>query len=122
MDSVVDLVGNRDRDLLDSLRCVGRDGRVVQLGFLGGLEPLAASNPMLDLPTGAQFSFYVSVFVLGTRGLPVVRAAVGRHFRGGGLSSVPAPTAISVRSNPSDAETVPILFRPQYCGAMRSRG
>ena len=70
VDRVVDLVGNPA--LLDSLRCVGRDGRIVQLDFLEGLEPLAAFNPMFDPTTGVQFSFYRSAFVLGTAAGPLV--------------------------------------------------
>jgi NADPH:quinone reductase len=78
VDRVADLVGNRA--LLDSLRCVGRDGRVVQLGFLGGLEPLATFNPMLELPTGVQFSFYGSAFVLGTGAYPLSEVPLGAIF------------------------------------------
>jgi NADPH:quinone reductase len=64
VDCVFDLVGNNV--LRDSLRIVRTRGRVCQLGFLGGLEPVADFNPIADLPTGVQFSFYGSAFVLGT--------------------------------------------------------
>ena len=37
----------------------------------GGLEPVADFNPITDLPTGVQFSFYGSVFVLGTDSFPL---------------------------------------------------
>jgi NADPH:quinone reductase len=46
-------------------------GRVCQLGFLGGLEPVAGFNPIADLPSGVQFSFYGSAFVLGTSDFPL---------------------------------------------------
>jgi NADPH:quinone reductase len=69
VDCVFDLVGNRV--LRDSLRLVRPRGRVCQLGFLGGLEPVADFNPIADLPSGVQFSFYGSAFVLGTSAFPL---------------------------------------------------
>jgi NADPH2:quinone reductase len=69
VDCVFDLVGNRV--LRDSLRLVRPRGRVCQLGFLGGLEPVADFNPIADLPSGVQFSFYGSAFVLGTSEFPL---------------------------------------------------
>lgn len=69
IDCVLDLVGNSV--LRDSLRIVRPRGRVCQLGFLGGLEPVAAFNPIADLPSGVQFSFYGSAFVLGTDEFPL---------------------------------------------------
>ncbi len=56
VDCVFDLVGNRV--LRDSLRVVRPRGRVCQLGFLGGLEPVPGFNPIADLPSGVQFGFY----------------------------------------------------------------
>jgi len=67
--SWTDLVGNSV--LRDSLRIVRPGGRVCQLGFLGGLEPVARFDPIADLPTGVQLSFYGSAFVLGTEGFPL---------------------------------------------------
>jgi NADPH:quinone reductase len=69
VDAVFDLVGNRV--LRDSLQIVQPRGRVCQLGFLGGLEPVADFNPITDLPTGVQLSFYGSAFVLGTESFPL---------------------------------------------------
>ncbi len=69
VDCVLDLVGNSV--LRDSLRVVRARGRVCQLGFLGGLEPVTAFDPIADLPTGVQLSFYGSAFVLGTQGFPL---------------------------------------------------
>jgi len=86
VDCVFDLVGNGV--LRDSLRIVRPGGRVCQLGFLGGLEPVADFNPITDLPTGVQFSFYGSAFVLGTESFPldeiplqqmIAKAETGRY-------------------------------------------
>ncbi len=86
VDCVFDLVGNSV--LRDSLRVVRTGGRVCQLGFLGGLEPVTDFNPIADLPTGVQLSFYGSAFVLGTAGFPladiplqqmITKAEAGRY-------------------------------------------
>jgi NADPH:quinone reductase-like Zn-dependent oxidoreductase len=69
VDCVFDLVGNSV--LRDSLRVVRPRGRVCQLGFLGGLAPVTDFNPIADLPSGVQFSFYASAFVLGTSDFPL---------------------------------------------------
>jgi NADPH:quinone reductase-like Zn-dependent oxidoreductase len=69
LDSVFDLVGNTV--LRDSLRIVRPRGRVCQLGFLGGLDPVAEFNPIADLPSGVQLSFYGSAFVLGSAEFPL---------------------------------------------------
>jgi len=69
VDCVFDLVGNSV--LGDSLQIVRTRGRVCQLGFLGGLEPVTDFNPIADLPTGVQLSFYGSAFVLGTPDFPL---------------------------------------------------
>ena len=86
MDAVFDLVGNSV--LRDSMQIVRTRGRVCQLGFLGGLEPVAGFNPVTDLPTGVQFSFYGIAFVLGTDEFPladiplqemITKAGTGRY-------------------------------------------
>ena len=86
VDGVFDLVGNSV--LRDSLGIVRPGGRVCQLGFLGGLEPVAGFDPIADLPTGVQLSFYGSAFVLGTEGFPladiplqemIAKAEAGRY-------------------------------------------
>jgi NADPH:quinone reductase-like Zn-dependent oxidoreductase len=86
VDRVLDLVGNSV--LRDSLRVVRAGGRVCQAGFLGGLEPVTGFDPITDLPTGVQLSFYGSAFVLGTEGFPLAdiplqrlidNAAAGRY-------------------------------------------
>jgi len=65
IDAVLDLVGNSV--LLDSLAIVRRGGRVCMAGFLGGLNPIADFNPLLQMPSGVQFSFFGS-FHFGTPG------------------------------------------------------
>lgn len=67
IDGVLDLVGNST--LLDSLALVRRGGRVCLAGFLGGGEALAF-NPLLQMPSGVDLSFFGS-FVLGTSQFPV---------------------------------------------------
>ncbi|MFK8906308.1 zinc-binding dehydrogenase [Streptomyces sp. YS-3] len=69
VDAVFDLVGNSV--LRDSLATVRPRGRVCQLGFLGGFEPVHEFNPITDLPTGVQLSFFGSAFVLGSPEFPL---------------------------------------------------
>jgi NADPH:quinone reductase len=69
IDAVLDLVGNPV--LRDSLLAVRPRGRVAQIGFLGGLEPVEAFNPLADLPSGVQLSTFASAFVLGDDAFPV---------------------------------------------------
>ena len=67
-DAVLDLVGNTT--ILDSLAVVRRGGRVCLAGFLGGLAPLPSFNPLLQMPSGVQFSFFGS-FMFGTPEFPL---------------------------------------------------
>jgi NADPH:quinone reductase len=67
-DRVLDLVGNSV--LRDSLQAARQPGRVCQAGFLGGLGPVADFQPVFDLPSGVQFSFFGS-FEIGTPAYPV---------------------------------------------------
>jgi NADPH:quinone reductase len=69
VDAVLDLVGNGV--LRDSLQSARAKGRVCQVGFLGGLEPVADFNPLTDLPSGVQLSTFASAFVLGDQQFPV---------------------------------------------------
>jgi NADPH:quinone reductase-like Zn-dependent oxidoreductase len=78
VERVVDLVGNSV--LRDSLACLERDGRLCQVGFLGGLGPVQDFLPMLDLPTGVQLSFYGSAFVLGTPAYPLAEVPLATIF------------------------------------------
>jgi len=68
VDAVLELVGNST--LLDSLAAVRRDGRLCLAGFLGGLSPMEAFNPLLQMPSRVHFSFFGS-FVFGTPAFPL---------------------------------------------------
>jgi NADPH2:quinone reductase len=68
VDGVLDLVGNGV--LRDSLQVVRPHGRVCQIGFLGGLGPVEQFNPIADMPSGLQLSFFGS-FYLGEDGYPL---------------------------------------------------
>ncbi|WP_233886372.1 zinc-binding alcohol dehydrogenase family protein [Paraburkholderia flagellata] len=68
LDAVLDLVGNST--LLDSLSMVRRDGKVCLAGWLGGLDPIVDFNPLLQMPSGVDFTFFGS-FVFGTPEFPL---------------------------------------------------
>ena len=67
-DAVLDLVGNNT--ILDSLVAVRRGGSVCLAGFLGGLAPISLFDPLLQMPSGVQFSFFGS-FVFGSPEFPL---------------------------------------------------
>ena len=75
-----------------AIRCSAsyREGRVCQIGFLGGLEPVADFNPLADLPSGVALSTFASAFVLGGDGFPLtdvpVQAIVKKAERGAVLT------------------------------------
>ena len=81
---MLDLVGNPV--LRDSLQCAGPRGRVCQIGFLGGLDPVADFNPLANLPSGVALSTFASAFVLGGDGFPIgevpLQAIVEKAERG----------------------------------------
>ncbi|MEO7731017.1 MAG: zinc-binding dehydrogenase [Kofleriaceae bacterium] len=64
VDAVLDIVGTST--LLDSLRLARYGGRVAMAGFLGGGAPIAAFDPLTQLPSGVHLSFFASAFVFGT--------------------------------------------------------
>jgi NADPH:quinone reductase-like Zn-dependent oxidoreductase len=68
VDGALDLVGNNV--LRDSLQAVRAKGRVCQAGFLGGLGPVDQFLPIVDMPSGVQFSFFGS-FEIGTGSYPL---------------------------------------------------
>jgi NADPH:quinone reductase-like Zn-dependent oxidoreductase len=68
VDGVVDVIGTST--LLDSFKMVGYRGRVAMAGFLGGATPLTL-DPLTQLPSGVQFSFFASAFVFGNHDLPL---------------------------------------------------
>lgn len=67
-DAVLDLVGNST--ILDSLVAVRRGGSVCLAGFLGGLTPISSFNPLLQMPSGVQLSFFGS-FAFGSPEFPL---------------------------------------------------
>jgi NADPH:quinone reductase-like Zn-dependent oxidoreductase len=78
VERVVDLIGNSA--LRDSAACLERDGRLCQVGFLGGLVPVPDFVPLLDLPTGVQLSLYASALVLGTPAYPLAEVPLEAIF------------------------------------------
>jgi NADPH:quinone reductase len=68
IDSVLDLVGNST--MLDSLAMLRRGGRTCLAGWLGGLDPIADFNPLLQMASGVYLTFFGS-FVFGTPGFPL---------------------------------------------------
>jgi NADPH:quinone reductase-like Zn-dependent oxidoreductase len=84
IDAVLDLVGNSV--LIDSLAMARPDGRVCMAGFLGGGEPIAAFDPLTDLPSGVHLSFFASAVTFGTPDYPLsaipFQAIVDRAARG----------------------------------------
>ena len=68
IDAVLDLVGNSV--LLDSLAMLRRGGRSCLAGWLGGLDPIANFNPLLQMASGVYLTFFGS-FVFGTPGFPL---------------------------------------------------
>jgi NADPH:quinone reductase-like Zn-dependent oxidoreductase len=78
VERVIDLIGNSA--LRDSLACLERDGRLCQVGFLGGLGPVQDFLPLFDLPTGVQLSLYASALVLGTPAYPLAEVPLEAIF------------------------------------------
>jgi NADPH2:quinone reductase len=75
VDRVLDLIGNST--LRDSLRTLKPGGKLCQAGFLGGPDPVDAFNPILDMPSDVDLSFFGS-FVLGTDGFSTARIPMQR--------------------------------------------
>jgi NADPH2:quinone reductase len=71
IDAVLDIVGTST--IPDSLAMVRPDGRVCMAGFLGGGAPLAAFDPMTQLPSGVHLSFFASAFTFGSTDYPLSR-------------------------------------------------
>ncbi len=64
----MDIIGTST--LLDSFKMVRYRGRVAMAGFLGGSAPFAF-DPLVQLPSGVQFSFFASAFIFGGPHLPL---------------------------------------------------
>jgi NADPH:quinone reductase len=89
IDAVLDLVGNST--MLDSLNMVRRDGKVCLAGWLGGLAPIADFNPLLQMPSGVDLTFFGS-FVFGEPGFPfseVPLQAIAADVEAGKFSAKP---------------------------------
>src|SRR5262249_3614107 len=67
VDAGVELVGNST--LVDSLSALRFRGRICLAGFLGGLAPVEGFNPLTQMPSGVQLSFFGS-FNYGTPAFP----------------------------------------------------
>jgi NADPH:quinone reductase len=67
VDAVLELVGNST--VIGSLTMVRHGGRLCLAGFLGGLEPIPAFMPVMQLPSGVHFSFFGS-FMFGSPHFP----------------------------------------------------
>jgi len=90
IDAVLDLVGNST--ILDSLNMLRRGGSACLAGWLGGLAPIADFNPLLQMPSGVNLTFFGS-FVFGTPGFPlsdVPLEGVARQIEDGRLHAEPA--------------------------------
>jgi NADPH:quinone reductase-like Zn-dependent oxidoreductase len=65
VDAVLDLVGNSV--LPGSLKAARHYGNVCIAGFLGGLAPIPAFDPLSQMPTGVRLSLFAS-YMLGSAG------------------------------------------------------
>jgi NADPH2:quinone reductase len=69
-DKILNLIGNRV--LVESIGLTKVGGRMLQAGWLGGLEPVKDFNPMVEMESGVHFSLYHSK-VLSTPGFELDR-------------------------------------------------
>jgi NADPH:quinone reductase-like Zn-dependent oxidoreductase len=67
-DKVLNLVGNRV--LVQSISLTRSGGRMLQAGWLGGLEPVKDFNPMVEMEPGVHFSLWHSK-MLGSKDFPL---------------------------------------------------
>ena len=90
IDGVLDLVGNST--ILDSLNMLRRGGTACLAGWLGGLAPIPDFNPVLQMASGVNLTFFGS-FVFGTPGFPlsdVPLRDVARQVQEGRLKAEPS--------------------------------
>jgi NADPH:quinone reductase-like Zn-dependent oxidoreductase len=66
--AMLEALGNST--ILDSLAMLRRGGRACLAGWLGGLDPIADFNPLLQMASGVYLTFFGS-FVFGTPGFPL---------------------------------------------------
>jgi NADPH:quinone reductase len=74
VDGVLEIVGTST--LLDSFKMARYRGRVAMAGFLGGLAPISL-DPLMQMPSGVQFSFFASAFLFGAPDFPLSRVPFG---------------------------------------------
>ena len=77
-DKTLNLIGNRA--LLESISLTWPGGRMLQAGWLGGLEPVRDFNPMLQMESGVHFSLFHSK-VLGSPDFPLSGIPLGEIVR-----------------------------------------
>jgi NADPH:quinone reductase len=90
VDAVLDLVGNST--ILDSLEMLRRGGTACLAGWLGGLDPIPDFNPLLQMASGVNLTFFGS-FVFGSPGFPlsdVPLQAIARQVERGELEAAPS--------------------------------
>ncbi len=90
VDAVLDLVGNST--ILDSLDLLRRGGSACLAGWLGGLAPIADFNPLLQMASGVNLTFFGS-FVFGTPSFPlsdVPLSDIAQQVQDGRLDAAPA--------------------------------
>lgn len=90
IDAVLDLVGNST--ILDSLDMLRRGGTACLAGWLGGLAPIADFNPLQQMASGVNLTFFGS-FVFGASGFPlsdVPLADIARQVADGRLDAKPS--------------------------------
>jgi NADPH:quinone reductase len=89
-DAVLDLVGNST--ILDSLDLLRRGGTACLAGWLGGLAPIENFNPLAQMASGVNLSFFGS-FVFGEPRFPlsdVPLSAIAQQVADGILDAAPA--------------------------------
>jgi NADPH:quinone reductase-like Zn-dependent oxidoreductase len=67
-DKILNLIGNRV--LVESVSLTRSGGRMLQAGWLGGLDPVVGFNPMIQMESGVHFSLFHSK-VLGEPDFPL---------------------------------------------------
>ena len=72
-DKTLNLIGNSV--LLQSISLTRPGGRMLQAGWLGGLDPVKDFNPMLQMESGVHFSLFHSK-VLGGHGFPMAKVGL----------------------------------------------
>ena len=89
IDGVLDLVGNSV--ILDSLEMLRRGGTACLAGWLGGLDPIPDFNPLLQMASGVNLSFFAG-WVWGSPGFPlsdVPLAEIAQQVQSGRLEAKP---------------------------------